>query len=79
MDPKVQAIHHGAARTEGEGWCLRLRCFRSALMLAGEKGNTALCDYLINHGADITLRDLNGSWFLIADIFLKLQFLADVK
>jgi len=63
MDPKVQAIHHGAARTKDEGWCLRLRCFRSALMLAAEKVNTALCDYLINHGADITLRDLNGSCF----------------
>ena len=29
-------------------------------MLAAEKGHTALCDYLIRNGADVTLVDLNG-------------------
>jgi len=37
--------------------------FRTALMLAAEKGNTALCDYLLHNGADVALVDLNGSSF----------------
>ena len=32
-------------------------------MLAASKGNTVLCDYLINNGADVTLLDINGSFF----------------
>ena len=39
--------------------------FRTALMLAAEKGNTALCDYLINNGADVALLDINGAFFFL--------------
>jgi len=37
-----------------------MACFRTPLMLAAERGNSAVCDYLVGKGATLLLIDKNG-------------------